>query len=309
MMITPSDLAVAKQVLLRRARLLVEQHGVPDLMLSGGVDSATILFALLDQGIKPRCITFQLGDYVSPDVAVASAICAHFGVEHEIVRVPRDPDLLIDDVTWTLRAVRWEVAPRIKKTIVQCVHPMRHAYPVAGRFVLFGLTGDQFFRTSAQEIRNDHRYGWAAMSHNRQSDCHQPEYSDFHIMDVGRRLFTRTVEDFYDFDAWGAWIQQFPTPVTNRPIQKYPVVAAFEEYWRQGRWYRPNSPYQINSGLREYHDTLLTHPRFADLGAKGVIAVYNKLAADLGIAAGAAYTPSRLKPALRWADYKDEWLA
>ena len=33
----------------------------------------------------------------SPDVAVASAICERFGVEHEIVRVPRDPDTLIDD--------------------------------------------------------------------------------------------------------------------------------------------------------------------------------------------------------------------
>jgi hypothetical protein len=308
-MISASDVAVARRVLLRRARLLVEKHGVPDLLLSGGVDSATILFALLDLGVKPRCVTFGLGDTVSTDMAVASSICAHFGVEHEVVVVPRDPDALLDDVLWTLAAVRWELAPRIKKTIVQCVHPMRYAYPATGDFVLFGLTGDQFFRTSAQEMRNDHRFGWRAMSHNRQSDCHQPEYSDYHIMDVGRRLYRKTVEDFYDFDAWGAWIQQFPTPETNRPLQKYPAVAAFESYWRQGNWYRPNSPYQINSGLRAYHDTLLAHPRFAALQAKGVIAVYNRLAAEMGIYAGGSYTPSALKPALRWDDFKDEWLA
>ena len=47
-MISASDVAIARRVLLRRARLLLDQHGVPDLMLSGGVDSATILFALLD---------------------------------------------------------------------------------------------------------------------------------------------------------------------------------------------------------------------------------------------------------------------
>ncbi len=308
-MISASDVATAKRILLRRARLLIEKHGVPDLMLSGGVDSATILFALLDLGVKPRCVTFGLGDTVSTDMAVAAAICAHFGVEHRIVGVPRNADALLDDVLWTLCAVRWELAPRIKKTIVQCVHPMRYCYPVTGDFVLFGLTGDQFFRTSAQEMRNDHRFGWAAMSHNRQSDCHQPEYSDYHIMDVGRRLYHKTVEDFYDFDAWGAWIQQFPTPETNRPLQKYPAVAAFEGYWKQGRWYRPNSPYQINSGLRAYHDTLLAHPRFAPLQAKGVIAVYNRLAAEMGIYAGGSYTPSALKPALRWDDFKDEWLA
>lgn len=307
-MIGASDVAVARTILLRRARLLVERYGVPDLMFSGGVDSATILFALLDLGVKPTCITFQLGDYVSSDAAVSRSICTHFSVPQVIVRIPHNPDALFDDVRWTLQSVRWDAAPRIKKTIVQCVHPMRYCYPLsASNFVLFGLTGDQFFRTSALEARNDHRLGWEKTSRWRQSDCHQPEYSDYHIMDVGRRLFGKVVDDLYDFDAWGAWIQQFPTPETNKPIQKYPAVAAFGDYWRQGNWYRRNSPYQINSGLRSYHDTLLVHPHFAALKAKAVIVAYNRLADEMGIVAGTAYTPGVALPALRWSDYRDEW--
>jgi hypothetical protein len=62
--------------------------------------------------------------------------------------------------------------------------------------------------------------------------------------------------------------------------QKGIAVRAFPDFWMRDRWYRRNSPLQVNSGLREWHDDLLDSPLNPD-GARRVVAVYNRILADL----------------------------
>jgi len=304
-MIAPQQLLAARRILVKRAEQL-DPNGTAELFLSGGVDSATILFALLEAGRRPHCLTFEVAGTSNVDVVVSQKLCAFFGLRHTTVTIPRSLDQLLADVRWVLTNVDWRRANRIKKTIVQCCHPTRYLYPALdGNLALWGLGGDDIFRTETVYIRQESRDGWQVHSRKRRTFADNPRYSNYHILDLGRRVFGIQTESFYHFPAWWAFAQQFPTPETNHPQQKYLSVGAFADYWRRGSWYRHNAPYQVISGLRQYHNLLLSLPEYQQ--HRDVLAVYNRLANELSIEVGTdVYPDYRLEP-LDFADYAAEW--
>lgn len=303
-MISAEQGQIARRVLVKRAAQL-DPDGQAELFLSGGVDSATILFALLEAGRRPRCLTFQLGDTVSVDAAVAASMCAAFGLEHTVVRLPRDTEQLLADVRWVLGHVDWRQTT-VKKTIVQCCHPALYLYPAMhGAYGLWGLSGDDIMRTNRQLALDDYHQGWQKFSRLRRSSTDDPRFTDYHVIDIGRRVFGKRIEDFYNFPAWWAWVQQFPTPEVNHPKQKYAALIAFPDYWRRGNWYRTNSPYQINSGIRQYHDLLLDRPEFADCTV--VQQVYRRLAQELDLEVNTQPYQSPYYQSLDFKDFADAW--
>lgn len=282
-MINELQIQQARRRLLRRVEE-TDLKGEAALLLSGGVDSATTLFAMLEAGRRPRCYTFHLAGQNSTDLLVAQRMCAHFALEHTAIAVPTSLEILAQDVRRVLSLVDWRRVSRLKKTIVQCVHPFLYLYPaIKEKLLLCGLGGDSFFLTDRKSQVTLHREGEEAVRWQRQSWFHDPEYSDYHIADIGARCYGKTLIDFYDFSWLAAWFQQFTHAELHRPKVKSAAVRWFLDYWRQGNWYREPSAFQINSGLREVHDSLLRQPGER---ARAVIAIYYRLAREMRLAFG-----------------------
>ena len=109
---------------LRNALLEAVQDAPADrpLLLSGGMDSVTLLAALMEVGRRPDCYTFHLAGQPSPDSIASKAICDRLGLNLNIIELDRDMDRLVEDLKFVL--THW--AGYVMKTHMQCAQPFIH---------------------------------------------------------------------------------------------------------------------------------------------------------------------------------------
>lgn len=55
------------------------------LIFSGGMDSATLLYDLMNQGIRPICIGFNYGQRHGKELEAAKHLCSMIGIEYKII--------------------------------------------------------------------------------------------------------------------------------------------------------------------------------------------------------------------------------
>jgi 7-cyano-7-deazaguanine synthase len=58
-------------------------------LMSGGLDSTTLLYDLLDQGHKAHCLLFDYGQRHLKELTFAERTCAKLGVKHDRIMLPR----------------------------------------------------------------------------------------------------------------------------------------------------------------------------------------------------------------------------
>ena len=68
----------------------------------------------------------------------------------------------------------------------------------------------------------------------------------------------------------------------HKPKPKMAACRAFPEFFKSGPFYRDQSSLQVNSGMREWHDVLLS-TRYNKRGNIGIMGVYNDIAKEMGI--------------------------
>ena len=91
------------------------------LLLSGGIDSGTLLAAALACGARPACYVFQLGGVESEDARAARSMALTLGCSLSTVESPRTLDRLVADVQVVTKFIGHG-----QKTHVQCCHPVLH---------------------------------------------------------------------------------------------------------------------------------------------------------------------------------------
>ncbi len=241
-------------------------------MLSGGVDSATVLAALLAIDRPPRCFTFTLGRYESEDLASARAMCRELDLDHQVVRIPQDALVLERDVRRLVRIV----GPR--KTWVQCGHPYLYVVPQLAEYgyhgVYVGLFGDDLWGTGRRVMSGWRRLGdtWAREERNKKLALL--------LVDDGGELVAQSLgaemlDPFTDEGVMQFLIARSFTEM-HVPRLKSLAIGAFPEFWSRGAWYREPLNYQIGAGIRAWHDTLLTSP-LNRRGNRAVVGIYNDL--------------------------------
>lgn len=264
----------------------VEPHakaGLP-LLLSGGVDSATLLAACVHLGHRPSCYGFALNvPSTSTDFRMARRMAVRLGCDWTAVLIPRTFEQLESDVREVIRLLRTS-----RKTSVQCAQPIMHltrqiakdgfsdALVGAGGVVLDDRRVMTIRAEGGEEAAREYR---REKLDDRHRDCGTGRMHEM------ARLMGVTLEEPYSDEPLRSYALALDISELNRGPrgfgQKGIAVRAFPDFWmRNSRWYRRNSPLQVNSGVREWHDELLRSPLNAN-GAKRVVAIYNRLLKEL----------------------------
>lgn len=273
--------------LLFQARYLqIDPDGSAEILLSGGVDSATVLFAALSLGFKPRCHTFFLADYVSKDLLVARSIAKLFHVELNEIPIPVDLSTFERDVRHIIREmIDWRYHDDVRATLVQTMHPFLYVLPeVHSGNLIMGSFGDHLSASArrASEACHDRFARFQTeifRAPNRHNGDNTMEYERYCAQ------FNVRLHHFYLDRPIYEWASAIPLSRYNSPRQKGPVVDAFGDYWRRGKWYRRNGPYQIVSRIRELHDKILK-TEWNNRGYTKPIGCYRAIANYYGIEFG-----------------------
>lgn len=256
------------------------------LLLSGGMDSMTLLAGLLALKRKPLCVAYQLGERVSMDLETARHAAAAYELELMVAVIPEDDESLVRDVRTVLELTR---NPR--KTAVQCVHGL--IYLIAAvqerRSLSVALTG-------AGGIVEDNRLAkiMGADYENRKLELEDNrERNLLHGDPTGATETMKRVAKLLDFRLIEPYSREpvahvglsIPFPEMNRPKQKGIALRAFPEFFGDdpdtAGWWRPNSSLQVNGGLREYHDRLIGLPEVNRRRSRNVVGIYNDMLAEL----------------------------
>jgi len=242
------------------------------ILLSGGMDSATLVAALLELGARPKCYSFRLGERDSVDVRVARKICLDHALELDLTTIPRDPATLISDVRQVIRMLGVYA-----KAAVQCCQPiMRMCSKIAieNRMAIIGTGGicednrrvNVFLGQCGEDgmTRNYRRHNllnWQASTTGR-------------MIEMGEHCGVQLVQP-YAMRPIATYGLHLDLREINWPRQKGIALRAFPEFFANGYW-KKNSSLQVNSGIREWHDTLLKS-KHNKRGSKAVLGVYSDI--------------------------------
>jgi asparagine synthetase B (glutamine-hydrolysing) len=206
----------------------MKDHADDILLLSGGVDSATMLAAALACGYKPRIFTFRLDNYVSPDFRVAENMARTFDCEFTPVLIPMDVDVLFSDVSRII-----QIIGSSQKTHVQCSHPFMYLCGQAhrdgrssGRFVYCGA-GSDLYGDGRKAMITYHQEGEEAYRAKRAHDAAPDVWgSSVSIMKVCESYGMKVYDPYLRPE-----IIEFFTELTfadmHKPKQKYIGLRAF----------------------------------------------------------------------------------
>lgn len=265
-------------------QLMIEQIDELDpdrsaaLALSGGVDSATLLFAMLESGRRPRCFTFYVEGVVSNDLVASRRLAQHFGVELVECMIPCDLDKVMDDCRTLV-----PLAAVVKQTVIQCMHPWLYLCPALQAYghdkVITGLGADDLYCTQRKVQVLLHTKGEQAVvdAGYRQLYAAHMGFSTGNIIAMSRARYGIDVLDAYSQPRIHAWFLQFTIESLHRPHEKSASLFAFKDYFTRGAFRRLRDPYQAGSGLKALHEALLVRPDLNVRRMKSPISIYNDI--------------------------------
>ena len=254
-----------------RKVLLQYAASVPDssvgVLLSGGIDSAAVMFSLLASGKKVTAYAFTLDGRMSTDFSLARRNATAFGCEFVPVFLPVSVSQLKADL---LTLKRYGAK---KKTDYECAWPMLYAYAaVRERVVASGMGADGHFciskkgmihwRDRIDEFRlvlyRSPTYAQQPI-HARIAAAHNKAVLTPYLTDDMRREFLGTT-----------WSE------VNRPQQKQPILDAFPAEFRRIR-VLPHVNLQLGDSGIAAHFTKLLASDWNAKRYKSVQGIYNLL--------------------------------
>lgn len=247
----------------------LKPHQHLPLLFSGGMDSLTILAGLMELGEKPNLYTYMLSNCVSKDVQSAQNNAQRLKLNLSVVEIPQEN--LLSDVIEIITLL-----PKVSKSAIQCGHPMKY---LAGKIVDDGYDS---VLCGTVGIVEDNRKISVILSKLGEDGARDYRTQLLKKAGLGGTGGMRLVSAQYGVKLIEPYrnemLAKFQLSLDmsdiNFPRQKGIAIRAFPTFFNEAKW-RRNSPHQINSGIRELHDTLLLDPKINTRNNKAVIGVYN----------------------------------
>jgi hypothetical protein len=240
----------------------------PILLLSGGMDSSTLLAAMLRAGAWPLCVSYHLAPTQSADFRSASALAAAHNVNLIPVILPRDPAI---HRSLAIRAAEHLSKP-FKKTHLQCGIPlvaMLDALEARGvmkkeaarRAIVLGTGGivEDNRKCAVLLAEKGER---AARKLRRANLLGKGDSATEAMKRIARARGFRYAEP-YSAEPLASFALSLDVAEINEPRQKGIALRAFPEFFAGKPVWRPNTSLQVNSGLRDYHDAIAREAGFS----------------------------------------------
>lgn len=244
------------------------------LLFSGGTDSLTVLWTLLDLGADVSCHVFRLRSVRSADSKVARIAADAWNVPLAVV-VPPEQSLtrLARNVGQVVRLIGSS-----RKTHVEVMWACWHLFRNVGRGLVFtGLQADTLYGSSRSMAIRCSKMTAASFAARRRELLARPGQEG---LAQARRLAAGLGKELcvpYADEKVRDFILRFPWRELNRPRQKMPAVLGFKQEFRRVPVYRRNDNLQCGSGVREHMARLRGDPAINKRGWKSMAKLYEDL--------------------------------
>ena len=218
--------------------------------LSGGKDSHTILFALLEMGITPVAYSLRVEDVYSTDFKVAKNTCLQLGIKFNEVIIPK----VIDTKKFVDFIVKYE---RVNKVDAECYWPIQLMLEqVTEPVLLLGITAGVMVPLSKKaciHFKNNHD----KLNEWREKDWKYTTTPDMICLDKMGKEHNILVKDPFFNRAILDWFKQQSWKSLHTPNQKQVLVDMFPTMFAQVKT-TPQTSMQVgDSGIREVYEQLL----------------------------------------------------
>lgn len=242
------------------------------LLLSGGIDSNTVLFACLELKIPVTTYSFTFKDAISRDYKLAKNAASCLDVEFKSIWLPREPSELARYMKYAV-----EMGCR-SKTDFECFWPMmqglRRIAADGHLFALSATAADSHFALSKK----------ASMHFKERTDIYRTIV--FRKRNTGQKLLLRaeaaklgiTYMTPYDSSRMCSELHGQTWEELNKPRQKQPLRSAFPEYLEKIKIANHTNLQLGDSGIAKHFEILLRHRKWnPDFKYKAVKGVYNQI--------------------------------
>lgn len=140
---TKIDCENLRALLVNNAKQNADKTGNNILLLSGGMDSVTALYALLEAGIPFKAYTFYFKDFPSVDKIAVESLQQKIGFEHEFIEIPSKWESIKNDVLDAICVCK-EIYGKVREVKVETIFALQYLDKCLcqGGVVFSGSTGD-----------------------------------------------------------------------------------------------------------------------------------------------------------------------
>lgn len=240
-------------------------------MLSGGVDSNSILFSLLEANKNVVAYTFVLNGHESTDFISAQKVCKTFDVPFVPVYLPTDVNTIEKDV-------RNLILNRglTKKTDIECTWAMEYAIKcVKENVIVTGHGADGHFGLSKRAMIH-HSHSLESLSEFRDETFGNSNYAQKETLkeiasERGKEIiFPYLEKEMRQVFRHKSWEE------LNKPKQKNPIVNSFPEYFERVK-IRKHTVFQLGDSKIADNFQQLVNTELNQKGYKSPLGIYNAI--------------------------------
>ena len=218
--------------------------------LSGGKDSHTILFALLEMGLVPVCYSLHVDGNESTDYKVAKRTCGQLNIEFHTVILPKvaDKQRIVELIT------KYD---RINKVDTECYYPiMLMLEQVKEEVLLLGITAGVMVPLSKRACIH-YKKDLNKLNEWREKDWKYTTTPDMLCLDKMGKVHNILVKDPFFNRAILDWFKEQTWDSLHTPNQKQVLIDMFPQQFARVKT-TPQTSMQVgDSGIREIYEPLL----------------------------------------------------
>lgn len=229
------------------------------LYLSGGVDSTTILFSLLDNGFKPTCYTFHLSGEVTKDNIVAKKLCSDNGLKLIDIEIEKSEDSFVDTIKYL--ATEFDT---YRKTRIQCLYPFKFMIEKLKSDgidnMLIGFAGDDIAgknRWHRFDYKEDQPGMIELSKRDRWNSFNDQTGADSFIYDLHKRNNINLEDPFFLNKKLANFVIDLKWSIINKPYAKGLYIKSYSEYWNKSNIFPISESLQTVGGIKSWHETFL----------------------------------------------------
>ena len=241
---TQSDCDQLRKLLVEYVSHAAENGNENYMLLSGGIDSMTVLYALMEANIKFKVINFRFKGYDSPDRKSVMKLQERIGFDCEYLDFDTDFDLVKDDIAEAVRICK-ETFGKVRAVKTETIYAMMQVgkHIPQGSNVFTGYRGDDLLCYMRNDQIRISKFGEEdpEILRRRRGDPSEDEFRQalkgFHY---NAPFCDKEVVDF---------VMQFTTKACHHKIPKSIFVCAFGDYHKKYNSVR--KPIGLHKGSNE----------------------------------------------------------